>query len=279
MTHVAQAKENECLRADVQTLSTNIQILWEKFSTSETAQNERFEHMNREFHALSSLSTDAKPLSINSSNSQSCFQGVQQVVPLLSIQSQSPPKSSSRGVNVVTGEKLKISESAGSTSSLTRSALLTPLMLASASIGLPSKCSGKNSDWLAFRTQWEMWVQTMSVGDGSDDRLIFANLAKVLDDGEAANLLRLRNENPNLSFSAYWKGLVKEKERFLGENLKQALENLILETKGKMTTSKCKEYTSNFQRISSQIPHLSSEEAFCIILRQIPHYLAQRLQV
>ena len=151
-------------------------------------------------------------------------------------------------------------------------------MLAAANIGAPSKFSGKNSDWLAFKTQWEIWVQTMSQGDGSDDKLIFANLAKVLDDGEAANLLRLRNQNPQLNYKQYWKGLIEEKERFQGETLKQTLEGMILESKGKMTLSKCKEYTSNFQRIASQIPYLSAEEAMRIILRQIPHYLALKLQ-
>ena len=72
---------------------------------------------------------------------------------------------------------------------------------------------------------------------------------------------------------------MKEKETLLGGKLKQALEDLHLETKGKMTSSKCKEYTSHFQRIASQIPNLSSEEALRIILRQIPHYLAQKLRV
>ena len=41
--------------------------------------------------------------------------------------------------------------------------------------------------------------------------------------------------------------------------------------------SKCKEFTSNFQRLASAIPELTDEEAFRILIRQNPHYLAQKL--
>ena len=121
-------------------------------------------------------------------------------------------------------------------------------------------------------------MQTMSQGDGSDDKLVFANLATVLDDGEAANLLRLRNADPRLTYASYWKSLCSEKERFHSQSFKQALESLRLESKGKLTLSRCKEYTANFQRIFSQTPHVSREEAIRLILRQIPFYLAQKLQ-
>lgn len=199
---------------------------------------------------------------IGDSHAENCTQGI--------------PRSGN--CNIINNDRLQFSNNQNVPLQIPPTQIFTPLMLSSVGIGLPPKFSGKNSDWFQFKTQWEIWVQTMSVGDGTDDRLILANLSKVLDDGEAANLLRLRNMNPKLSYTNFWKNLVEEKERFNGESLKQTLENLKLETKGKMTLSKCKEYTSNFQRIAMQLPSLTSEEAIRIILRQIPHYLATKLQ-
>ena len=130
--------------------------------------------------------------------------------------------------------------------------IFTPLIFASAQIQLPPKYSGKIADWLNFKSRWELWVQTMSARDGVDDPLVFENLAQVLDDGEATNLRILRGENPALTYKKYWAGLVREKERYVGQSLRQSLENLCLESKGKVTPSKCKEYTAQFRSIKGQ---------------------------
>ena len=183
-----QVRENEFLRSNVETLSTNVQLLMDKFALFESKQI--------------CVSSSIHPGSTGADQRSTTISMTPQVIPLLSVaQPKPPPKASLGGVNVVMGERLRVSNPGGSSSSINQTPFLTPLMLTSASIGLPTKFSGKNSDWLAFKTQWEMWVQTMSMGDGSDDRLVFANLAKVLDDGEAANLLRMRTENPALSYA------------------------------------------------------------------------------
>ncbi len=153
--------------------------------------------------------------------------------------------------------------------------IFTPLILASSGIGLPQKFSGKISDWFSFKSEWENWVRTMSAQNGSDDPLVFAHLAQVLDDGERAQLQMLRELNPHMSYADYWVQLVREKERFSGQVRRQRLEALSLDPQGKLTSSKAKEYTANFERLAVQIPRLPDEEAIRIILRQVPKFLAE----
>ena len=69
----------------------------------------------------------------------------------------------------------------------------------------------------------------MAKGDGSDDNLIFANLMKVLDDGEAAYLAQLRISDPSLTYAQYWRRYVEGQERWNSGNVRQSLENLRLD--------------------------------------------------
>jgi hypothetical protein len=146
--------------------------------------------------------------------------------------------------------------------------------------GLLAPFAGNSSESppMEWKLKWELWLRTASKLDGSDDPFIFGSLVKVLDDGEVAHINQLLSKDPNLSYKTYWQGLVAQQERFNSGNLRQSLENLKLDSRGKMTFSRCKEYTSNFQRLCDSLSGLSHEEAFRILIRQVPHYLAQKLQ-
>ena len=90
--------------------------------------------------------------------------------------------------------------------------------------------------------------------------------------------MAMRIENPRMTYQTYWEGLVEEKGRFSGQSLRQALENLVLEIRGKLTLSKCKEYTSKFRSIAQKIYGYTDKEALRLIQRQVPMYLPQKLQ-
>ncbi len=177
-------------------------------------------------------------------------------------------------VNLIGGVPLNLAQVPAQNST----PFFTPLILASAGIGTPERYTGKIGDWFAFKAQWELWVRTMAAQNGSDDALIFAYLSKVLDDGERAQLQMLRELNPAMTYQAYWAQLVREKERFSGQILRQSIEALTLESRGKISSSKAKEYAANFARLARQIPGLPDEEALRIMVRQVPKFLAEKIQ-
>jgi hypothetical protein len=154
---------------------------------------------------------------------------------------------------------------------------LSPAMLMG-NMNLPSKFSGRKSDWLRWKDGWTFWLTTTAQEFIHDNGFILGTLIKVLDDGEAARLRQKMTKDPNLTYKAYWAGLVAEQEKSNAGNIRQALENLRLENKGKMTFSRCKEFTANFLRLAESIPNFPDEEGFRILLKAIPHWFAEKLQ-
>jgi hypothetical protein len=155
---------------------------------------------------------------------------------------------------------------------------VSPLMLASTSIKLPPKFSGRKSDWHDWKQKWVEWHMTLAQGNGWDDKLVFGHLLQVLDDGEAAHVRQLRNNDPNLSYEKWWKSFVAEQEKNDSATLRCALQNLRLEHRGKLTRSDCKKFTSNFLQKYEAIPNMSTEEAFAILTQSVSHDLAMKLQ-
>ena len=155
---------------------------------------------------------------------------------------------------------------------------VTPLMLASATIGLPSKFSGRRSDWHQWKTNWFLWHDAMAKGDGSDDKLILANVAKVLDDGNAAIWTSKGIKNTSLTYKEFWDYLVSEHEKWNSGNMRQSLENLKLDNRGRMTVTKIKEFCATFKRLAAATPNFTAEEGLRLLLRQTPHYMAVKLQ-
>ena len=72
--------------------------------------------------------------------------------------------------------------------------------------------------------------------------------------------------------------VVEDREKCLGETLKQTLQALKLENRGKLSSSKCKEYTPISNESQPKISRLTKEKALEIFLRHILMYLTQMLQ-
>ena len=151
----SQAKENDFLKTNIQTLNFNFQVLWEKFSILEKAEHDHCEQLRQEisnakasFKTLQTTVHPLPPLANPATVDQNKDQLLNQMRAPISIpitvcaSKSSPPTSSNMGrVHAISGERLKLSESPS-----TRTPFLTPLMLASANIGLRNKFSGKKSD-------------------------------------------------------------------------------------------------------------------------------------
>ena len=144
---------------------------------------------------------------------------------------------------------------------------------------LPGKFSGKKCDFADWKAQWEYWVTVMTAGNApQDDHLILANLVKVLDDGNSMDLRDKIIRDPKLKYAKYWREFLDRQERNCATNLRNTLNNLKLESKGKLNFSETQKFVTNFRRIAVGIPNLSPEEAFAILMKAIPYPVAQKLQ-
>ena len=75
---------------------------------------------------------------------------------------------------------------------------------------IPPKFTGRHSDWVSFRRDWELYVQMLGGQHEITDTILLCTLGQSLDDGTMMNLPRRKESVEITSYEQYWEELNQE---------------------------------------------------------------------
>ena len=152
----------------------------------------------------------------------------------------------------------------------------SPVALAIAKSAVAPKFSGLRAEWLEFKNRWNHYFEVITTGSPEDARTKLNLLEPCLDETSQKQIRMLRLRPGGITFSEIWERLEKQ---FGGEDFtaRTRWNNLRLETGGKLTPKVWRAFVTDFEELRTRLPNLTEEEAYSLLIKQIPQIWAEKI--
>ena len=142
----------------------------------------------------------------------------------------------------------------------------------------PEPFTGKRGDWGDFKRRWETHVGVLNaVGGGVPDAFLLSRLESCLDPPTKCEV-RSWSE-AGVAYSLIWNRLCTYFEKDSEETTRAAWESLALKFQGKLSSAEWRQFAATFTTLMRRCPGASEGEGLRLLRRQLPTFLAEKLEL